>query len=58
MVKLQNKAVRIININDVPLMEPITPYYTALGLLKVSDIDKLNTSFLLYDYFNAKKHSN
>ena len=39
-------------------MEPITPYYTALGLLKVSDIDKLNTSFLLYDYFNAKKHSN
>ena len=38
-------------------MEPITPYYTALGL-KVSDIDKLNTSFLLYDYFNAKKHSN
>lgn len=57
MVKLQNKAVRIININDVPLMEPITPYYTALGL-KVSDIDKLNTSFLLYDYFNAKKHSN
>lgn len=58
MVKLQNKAVRIINIDDVPLMELITPYYTALGLLKVSDIDKLNTPFLLYDYFNAKKHSN
>ena len=39
-------------------MEPSTPYYTALGLLKVSDIDKLSTPFLLYDYFNAKKHSN
>ena len=57
-VNLQNEAVRIININDVPLMEPITPHYAALALLKVPDIDKLNTSLLLYDYFNADKHSN
>ena len=39
-------------------MEPITPHYAALALLKVPDIDKLNTSLLLYDYFNADKHSN
>ena len=37
-VKLQNKAVRIIN--DVPLMESITPHYVALRLLKL--IDYLN----------------
>ena len=30
-VKLQNKAVHVIN--DVPLMESITPHYTSLGLL-------------------------
>ena len=41
-VKLQNKAVRVIN--DVPLMEPITPhYYLSLHLLKFPDINKLNT---------------
>ncbi|CAH3160985.1 unnamed protein product, partial [Porites evermanni] len=40
-VKLQNKAVRVIN--DVPLMESITPHYTSLGLLKFPDIVKLNT---------------
>ena len=38
----QNKAARVIN--DVPLMESITPYYTSLGLLKFPDIVKLNTS--------------
>ena len=32
-VKLQNKAVRVIN--NVPLMESITPHYTSLGLLKL-----------------------
>ena len=30
-VKLQNKAVSIIN--NVPLVEPITPQYVSLGLL-------------------------
>ena len=40
-VKLQNKAVRVIN--DVPLMASITPHYTSLGLLKFPDIVELNT---------------
>ncbi|CAH3125699.1 unnamed protein product, partial [Porites lobata] len=40
-VKLQNKAVRVIN--DVPSLESITPHYTSLGLLKFPDIVKLNT---------------
>ena len=52
-VKLQNKAVRVIN--DVPLMESITPHYTSLGLLKFPDIVKLNTCMLFYDYFHHKK---
>ena len=39
-------------------MQPITPHYTALGLLKVPDIVKLNTCLLLYDYSNADKRSN
>ena len=52
-VKLQNKAVRIIN--DVPLMEPITPHYVTLRLLKLPDIVKLNTCLLLYDYLNNDK---
>ena len=29
--------------NDVPLMEPITPHYASLGLLKLPDIVKLKT---------------
>ena len=37
-VKLQNKAVRVIN--DVPLMESITPHYTSLGLLKFPEIGR------------------
>ena len=39
-------------------MQPVTPHYTALGLLKVPDIVRLNTSLLLYDYLNANKPSN
>ena len=52
-VKLQNKAVRVIN--DVPLMESITPHYTSLGLLKFPDIVKLKTCMLFYDYFHHEK---
>ena len=55
-VKLQNKAVRVIN--DVPLMESITPHYTSLGLLKFPDIVKLNTCMLFYDYFHHEKFPN
>ena len=40
-VKIQNKAVRIIN--DAPLMESITPHYVFLSLLKFPNIAKLNT---------------
>ena len=49
-VKLQNKAVRIIN--DVPFMKPIIPYYVALRLLKLPDIVKLSMCLLFYEYFN------
>ena len=35
-LKLQNKEVRVIN--DVPLMEPITPHYLSLHLLKLPDV--------------------
>ena len=45
-------------VSDFPLMEPITPHYTALWLLKVPDIVKLSTSLVLHDYFNEDKHSN
>ena len=55
-VKLQNKAIRVIN--DVPLMESITPHYTSLGLLKFPDIVKLNTCMLFYDYFHHEKFPN
>ena len=44
-VKLQNKAVRVIN--DVPMMESITRHNTSLGLLKFPDIVKLNTCAFL-----------
>jgi len=40
-VKLQNKAVRIIN--KVPLREHITPQYVNLDLIKFPDIVKLKT---------------
>ena len=52
-VELQNKTVCIIN--DVPLMEPITPHYVSLGLMKFPDIVKLNMCLLFYDYFNNEK---
>ena len=55
-VKLQNKVVR--DINDVPLMESITPHYTSLGLLKFPDIVKLNTCMIFYDYFHHEKFLN
>ena len=55
-VKLQNKAVRVIN--DVPLMESITPHYLSLGFLKFPDIVKLNTCILFYDYFHHDKFPN
>ena len=55
-VKLQNKVVR--DINDVPLMESITPHYTSLGLLKFPDTVKLNTCMLFYDYFHHEKFLN
>ena len=55
-IKLQNKAVHVIN--DVPLMESITPHYTSLGLLKFPDIVKLNTCMLFYDYFHHEKFLN
>ena len=55
-IKLQNKAVRVIN--DVPLMESITPHYTSLGLLKFPDIVKLKTCMLFYDYFHLEKFPN
>ena len=35
-VKLQNKVVCVIN--DVSLMESVTPHYISLGLLKFPDI--------------------
>ena len=50
-VKLQNKAVRI---NDVPLVESITPHYTSLGLLKFADIVKLNSCMLFHDFSTMK----
>ena len=52
-VKLQNKAVPIIN--DVPFMDPITPHYVALRLLKLPDIVKLSTCLLFYEYLNDDK---
>ena len=55
-VKLQNKAVRVIN--DVPLMEPRTPHYLSLHILKFPDIVKLNTCMLFYDYFHHEKFPN
>ena len=55
-VKLQNKAVPVIN--NVPLMEPITPHYLSLHLLKLPDIVKLNTRMVFCDYFYHEKFPN
>ena len=56
LVRLQNKAVRIIN--DVPLQDHITPHYIDLGLLKLPDIVKLHTCLLFYDILHDVKLSN
>lgn len=50
-IKLQNNALGIID--DVRLMEPITPRCACLNLLKFPDIVKLNTCLLFYDYLNS-----
>jgi len=55
-VKLQNKAVRVLN--DVALMELITPHYSSLRFLKFPDIVKLNMCMLFYDYFHHDKLPN
>ena len=55
-VKLQNKALRIIN--EVPLREHITPHYVNLGLIKFPDIVKLKTCQLFYDLIVDNKPSN
>ena len=46
-VLLQNKAIRVIN--DVPIMDNITPHYVNLGILKFPDIVKLHTFLLFFD---------
>ena len=55
-VKLQNKAIRVIN--DVPIMENITPHYVNLGILKFPDIVKLHTCLLYFDLLHDHKPSN
>lgn len=41
LVKLQNKAIRIIN--NVPIRGHVTPHYVGLGLIKLPDVIKLST---------------
>ena len=55
-VKLQNKAIRVIN--DVPIMDNITPHYVNLGILKFPDIVKLHTFLLFFDLLCDQKHFN
>ena len=56
LVSLQNKVVRIIN--NVPLLDHITPHYVNLGLIKFPDIVKLYTCQLIYDHLINKYLSN
>ena len=56
LVKLQNKAVKVIN--KVPLRDHIMPHYVNLGLIKLPDIVKINTCQLIYDHLVDKKPSN
>ena len=56
LVRLQNKAVRIIN--NVPLRDHITPHYVNLGFIKLPDIVKLYTCQLFYDHLTDKKSPN
>ena len=55
-VKLQNKAIRIIN--NVPLHEHIIPHYAQLDLLKFPDFIKLNTCQFFYGHLCDYKSSN
>ena len=55
LVKLQNKAIRIIN--NVPIRDHVTPHYVSLGLIKLPDIIKLSTCQLFYDHIIDKKSS-
>ena len=55
-VKLQNKAIRVIN--DVLIMENITPHYVNLGILKFPDIVKLHTCLLYFDLLHDHKPFN
>ena len=56
LVKLQNKAIRIIN--NVPIRNHVTPHYVSLGLIKLPDIIKLSTCQLFCSNFVDKKSSN
>ena len=56
LVKLQNKAIRIIN--NVPIRDHVNPHYVGLGLIKLPDIIKLSTCQLFYDHIVDKKSSN
>ena len=55
-VKLQNRAIRIIN--DVPILDNITPHYVNLSILKFPDMVKLHTCLFLYDHLCDAKPSN
>ena len=55
LVRLQNKAIRIIN--NVPLHDHIT-HYVNFDLIKLPDIVKLYTCQLLYDHSIYEKPSN
>ena len=55
LVKLQNKAIRIIN--NVPIRDHVTSHYVGLSLIKLLDIIKLSTCQLFYDHIVDKKSS-
>ena len=55
LVRLQNKAVRIIN--DVPLCDHVTLHYVNHGFIKLPDIVTLYTCQLFYDHLTNKKSS-
>ena len=51
LVRLQNKAVRIVN--NVPLRDHITPHYVYLGFIKLPDATLLN--YMRVNYFMITK---
>ena len=55
LVKLQNKAIRIIN--NVPTPDHVTPHLVGLGLIRLPDIIKLSMCQLFYDHIVDKKSS-